>query len=369
MLSFVLFVLAFPLFLFSNEGIKYTHLKIPTSSFLNFITKSQSVHVIEVDPLLYEIKPVKALDDGIGRESVLSLSTRYQAIASVNGGFFAMGEKIDGQARGTLKIQDWYSLPFKPRGCLGWSSKDQSPKIDRLLVNIQGVYGQTTISIDGLNRNRKEGEVILFTPCFHRTTLTNPDGEELIVVEGVIEKIIKGGSSKVPENGCVLSIQAKHPLFGKFETGMTFSFSTQTTPQIEGLSFATWDSFDYIVGGGPLLLNQGFKIIDFNPEETVSNFLTKKHARTAIGILPNANWVFVVVDKIGLFDGMTIYELSDFMAGLGCLDALNLDGGGSSTMVFEGSIKNIPFGDKEEAAGQQAIRLVSDAILISPKKK
>ena len=353
--------------LFSSQGIEYSHLEIPNSSYFSFITGSQSIHIIEIDPSLYEIKPVKALDNGVGRESVLSINTRYGAVASINGGFFTIGGIFDGKACGTLKIHDWYALPVKPRGCIGWSLQNQSPKMDRLLVSINASYNLNQFSVDGLNRPRKAGEVILFAPCFHRTTLTYPDGEEVVVVNGVIEAINRGGSTKIPENGYVLSIQETHPLFNTFQLGAPLIFSTQITPLTGATSSDEWESLSYIVGGTPLLLHHSARIIDFESELTLPSFLSNKHARTAVGILPSGHWIFVVVDKTGLFDGMTMYELADLMARLGCVHALNLDGGGSSTMVCEGVIKNSPHGDEDEGAGQNTVRRVSDAIIVLPK--
>jgi hypothetical protein len=353
--------------LFSAQGLEYTHLEVPNSSYFTYITGSQSIHVIEIDPSLYEIKPIKALDDGIGRETVLSISTRYGALASINGGFFSIGGTFDGKACGTLKIDEWYALPFKPRGCIGWSQRDQRPKMDRLLVKINAVYNGSKFGIDGLNRQRKEEEIVLFTPCFHRTTLTNPDGEEVIVVDGIVQSIAQGGSSKIPDNGYILSIQKKHPLFNTFKVGMPLAVSMQVTPLLGVTSSDEWESLDYIVGGTPLLLHNGIKIVDLESEQTIPTFLSNRHARTAVGILSTGNWIFVVVDKTGFFDGMTIYELADLMKGLGCIDALNLDGGGSSTIVFEGAIKNTPHGDEDEGQGQNTVRRVSDAIVILRK--
>lgn len=353
--------------LFSAQGIEYSHKKIPNSSYFSFITRDQSIHIIEIDPSLCMIKPVKALDSGIGRESVLSISTRYGAIASINGGFFTIGGIFDGKACGTLKIHDWYALPVKPRGCIGWSSEDQCPKMDRLLVTMEANYNQNQFSVDGLNRPRKIGEAILFTPCFHRTTLTNPDGQEIVVVNGIIQSIARGGSTKIPENGYVLSIQEEHTLFNTFQIGMPLTFSTQI---LTGATASDeWEHLDYIVGGTPLLLYSSAKIIDFESELTIPTFLSNKHARTAIGILPSGNWIFVVVDKTSIFDGMTIYELADLMARLGCLYALNLDGGGSSTMVYEGAVKNSPHGDEYEVLGQNKVRRISDAIIVLPKNQ
>lgn len=368
-MRFFYLILFVPLIsLFSVQGLEYTYLEIPNSSYFSYITGSQSIHLIEIDPSLYEIKPIKALDNGIGRESVLSISARYGAVASINGGFFSIGGPFDGKACGTLKIHDWYALPTKPRGCIGWSLENQSPKMDRLLVSTTANYNLNQFSIDGLNRPRKEGEIILFTPCFHRTTLTNPDGEEIVVVDGVIQSILRRGSTKIPEHGFVLSIQEQNPLFNSFEIGRPLSVATQINPLMGVTSSDEWESLDYIVGGAPLLLHHSAKITDFESEQiTIPTFLTNKHARTAVGILPNGNWIFAVVDKTSLFDGMTMYELADLMANLGCMHALNLDGGGSSTMVYEGTIKNSPHGDEDEGTGQNTVRRVSDAIVVLPK--
>lgn len=365
---FLLFFLAPFLSLFSASGLEYTHLELPGASYFDYYIRGrQSVHIIEVDPLQYEIKPIKALDDGLGRESVLSISNRYGAVASINGGFFSIGGTFDGKACGTLKIHDWYALPTKPRGCIGWSLGNQNPIMDRLLVSTTADYNFSEIPLNGLNRPRKEGEILLFTPCFHRTTLTNPDGKEIVVVDGIIQSIVSGGSTKIPENGFVISIQEKHPLSHSFEVGMPLTVTTQINPFMGITSSDDWASLDYIVGGTPLLLYNHARIIDFESEQTLATFLSHRHARTAVGILPNGNWIFVVVDKTGLFDGMTMYELSDFMARLGCTHALNLDGGGSSTMVCEGIIKNSPHGDEDEGAGQNTVRRVSDAIIVLPK--
>lgn len=366
---FFLFLFTPFLPLFSASGLEYTHLELPGTSYFDYyITGNRSIHIIEVDPLQYEIKPIKALDNGIGRESVLSISTRCGAAASINGGFFSIGGTFDGKACGTLKIHDWHALPIKPRGCIGWSLENQNPIMDRLLVSTTGNYNFSEISLDGLNRPRKDGEIILFTPCFHRTTLTNPDGEEIVVVDGIIQSIVKGGSTKIPENGFVLSIQEHHPLFNNFEIGMPLTVTTQINPLMGITSANEWDLLDYIVGGAPLLLYNNARIIDLESEKTIPTFLSNRQARTAIGVLPNGNWIFVVVDKTGFFDGMTMYELSDLMIRLGCMHALNLDGGGSSTMVYEGVIKNSPHGDENEGAGQNTVRRVSDAIVVLPKK-
>lgn len=339
-------------FLGASEGIRYSCIA----------TWSQVVHVLEVDPALYEIKPIKALDSCLGRESVVSIAERYKAIAAVNGGFFSIGGSLDGRACGALKIDNWYALPFKPRGCIGWSSDKQAPIFDKIMAFIRCDSDKTSFAVHGLNRSRKEGEAILFTSVFNRTTLTYPDGEELIIRNNIIERVVKDcGSSVIPSDGYVLSIQKHHPLYDMLREGSSVVFTTQIDSPRE------WGNLDYIVGGTPLLIHHCKRISDFESELVVPGFIHNRHARTAVGLLPSGSWIFVVVDKTGLFDGMTLHELADFMESLGCVEALNLDGGGSSTIIYDHLLRNTPHGDEDEALNQKSIRRVSDAIVMIPR--
>jgi exopolysaccharide biosynthesis protein len=83
--------------------------------------------------------------------------------------------------------------------------------------------------------------------------------------------------------------------------------------------------------------------------------------RTSIGIIDNLHYVFVVSDgRTSESKGLSLYELAGFMQELGCKTAYNLDGGGSSTMVFNGKIINKPV-----ASGSKiGERKVSDIVYI-----
>lgn len=136
------------------------------------------------------------------------------------------------------------------------------------------------------------------------------------------------------------------------------SIPPHTTPE-------EWKEMEHIVGGTPVLVREGNVITDFTPEQTLESFLSQKFPRTAVGIRENGDWVFAVVDGSlqGLIGGMTMNELADLMLQLGCVEALNLDGGRSSIMVIEGSVINEPCGKIQDAEGKN-VQAVSDAILI-----
>lgn len=129
-----------------------------------------------------------------------------------------------------------------------------------------------------------------------------------------------------------------------------------------------WRELEHIIGGTPVLVMKGNIIEDYSSEQTLESFLVNKHPRTAVGIRNSGEWVFVVADGRfrGFLGGMTIKELANWMVELGCVEALNLDGGGSSTMVIEGSVINEPCGKLYENGKQ--VEAVSDAILIFPLK-
>ncbi|MFD2699605.1 phosphodiester glycosidase family protein [Paenibacillus shunpengii] len=115
---------------------------------------------------------------------------------------------------------------------------------------------------------------------------------------------------------------------------------------------------------GPILIQDGEITGDFSHVKIDSNFgnrsIQAANPRTAIGMIEPNHYVFVVVDgrNKGYSRGMTLDELAQLMDDLGATEAYNLDGGGSSTMVFMGRVVNNPQGKNEE-------RGVSDILYVA----
>ncbi len=119
---------------------------------------------------------------------------------------------------------------------------------------------------------------------------------------------------------------------------------------------------DYIIEGAPILIynQQEINHEEKNIEKVLNNFITQKSPRTAIGIKPNGNWIFIFVNGYqSNYRGMTLQELTEFMKNLGCIYALNLSGGYTSSMFLNGKIIN-PFMSEIEHP-------ISNAILVIPK--
>ena len=165
--------------------------------------------------------------------------------------------------------------------------------------------------------------------------------------------------SAIPRAGVVLSASgAIPPALARLKRGAAVSLSF-TYDTALGTAPADWQGADDIVGGAGLLIWRGTEITDWAAERLQGAFVTTRHPRTIIGRDGEGDTWLVVIDgrQPGHSVGMTLTELTAFARRAAFVDALNLDGGGSTTMVVKGKIVNRP----SDPIGP---RPVSDAIVV-----
>ena len=109
-----------------------------------------------------------------------------------------------------------------------------------------------------------------------------------------------------------------------------------------------------------MLVKDGAKSLTWEVERAPKSFAESRHPRTAVAKLKDGRVLFVTVDgrQPGVSVGMTLAELADYLLTLGAVDAINLDGGGSTTMVLDGRVVNTPSDPNGE-------RKVGDAIVVT----
>lgn len=118
---------------------------------------------------------------------------------------------------------------------------------------------------------------------------------------------------------------------------------TQTTAA-ELLASGVWNTLSF----GPAIVDNGEVVDGIDSVEVDTNVgnhsIQGDQPRTAVGVIDDNHLVFVVVDgrQEGYSEGVTLPELADIMLSLGATTAYNLDGGGSSTMYFNGQVVNSP---------------------------
>ena len=331
-------------------------LLVPFVLFSISYEKRGVTHILTIEPEKHELVIGLAQDNGLGIEPTSSMAKRHNAIAAINGGFFQdeVGQYI-GASAGSLKINDTYfSNGFKNRGCIGWS-ESLLPFIDRLKLNV-------TVNdhlITRFNGNRKASDVILFSWPFHRHTLTLAGGTEYAISNNRIQSISKAGNMKIPENGYVLSV-GPDAQFPTFKEGDTLDIAFHPSDE-------KWSNATNILDGTPVLIQNGQPIENYDAEQVIETFITKKHPRSAVGITKSGTWVFVCVDgRSDEAEGKTLKELTQLMIDLDCVSALNLDGGGSTTLYYNGQVMNTPADINYK--GRHIERGVANCLMVLPKK-
>lgn len=136
----------------------------------------------------------------------------------------------------------------------------------------------------------------------------------------------------------------------------------ETYRTTDGTAPSAWERSTDAVAGAGLLVREGIAITEWGVEALRDGFVTERHPRTLIGTDAEGHVWLVTVDgrRPGVSVGMSFAELQRLTAALGLVNALNLDGGGSTTMVVDGEIQNHP----TDLAGP---RPVPDAIVVLPR--
>jgi hypothetical protein len=325
-----------------------------------------SIWLLRLDPDRVRVRPALANDEIMGTETVAAIADRHHALAAINAGFFLP----NGDPAGVLAIENrLVSDTRRPRGAVGILAAPGRVRLifARLRATMTLQIGPRTahpvdVPIDGVDTTRQLGHVMLFTPAYHAHTDTVAGGREW-TLDGaplrVVGGVNAGGKTPIPRTGYVVSYGGTTipPGLSKLTRGTRVALRTTYVP-VEG-SADDWTSASHIVGGAGLLLRNGERIDDWSIEQFNPGFAEMRHPRTMIGTTADGTIWMAVVDgrQPQLSSGMTLEELRRLAMRLALTNALNLDGGGSTTIWVQGQVVNSP----SDVTGP---RKVSDALLV-----
>lgn len=352
---------------------------------------------VKINLLRLDLKKVRldvhhALDKAIGLETTSSIAKRKGAIAAINAGFFRLDKsEFAGDAAGVLMIDGRIlSESVNDRAVIGIKNNGVGGHTEVVFghLNAKALAGfgvDSTFTFDGINRERKANEMILFTPEFSTTTLTDANGVEIILTHcerspfrwcknaNVVERT---GNSTIPKDGFVVSIASGALersngilIFAKGnEAGDGSIFNIlrvgAARKPLDASQTEFFSTAEDITNGVPQLIKNGKIDITWEQEKASKAFAETRHPRTAVAKLKDGKFLMMTVDgrQPGVSVGMTLQELAGYLLSLGAVDAMNLDGGGSTTMYLDGKVVNMP-SDKD---GE---RKIGDAILVTLRKK
>ncbi len=368
-----------------------TSLTIIAPGFKHYSIKDYQVpwciQILEVDLTVPGIKITTALAKdrlGTGFEKTSALSTRKSVngnvvVGAINGDFFGI------------------SAPNNPYGFLNNSQIINSEYVfgrahirssfgvinhKKPVVQVIDFFSTITASnsqskiVNECNSQRGTDALILYNKYFETSTLTNSFGTEIeltpidsFVTNSntrciVTQKVSNLGNMTISSGKYILSGHgvSKTYLDQNFNIGDTVILKMGTSPIIGNVTA--------LIGGGPRLLINGAKPPTYVGFEGFgSDFVNTRHPRTAVGFNQDSTKVFfVVVDgrQSNLSVGMTIDELANLMLSLGSYNAVNLDGGGSSTMVIYNHVVNSPSDPGGERSVANAIFAVREMSVSAP---
>ena len=339
-----------------GEGLKYTSIYRPSGPF--------NIKILEIDLSKPNVKieTVLAADElGKGYEKTSIMAQRksrnkHLVVGAINADFFG-----NNQPTNSMIINKQYAKGVWSNRSLFGINSNNKPLIDVLSFSGSVFLKNDTLMINGCNSTRLENYLVLYTAYNGSNTKTNQWGTEIKITPietfninrpikyKVIQKESWKGAMSLSFDSYVLSGHGKNQklLDSLVNIGDTIQVVIGTNPNIGEIV--------NMLGGGPRLLYNGVKPTNFiGLEGFDESFVTTRHPRTAVGFSKDSTKVFfVTVDgrQTGFSVGMSLNELADLMLSLGAFNAVNLDGGGSTTMVIRDQIVNRP----SDAAGERAV--------------
>lgn len=294
----------------------------------------------------YELMPVKASDYDLHSKTTLrTMAGRTNSIVALNGGYF---KPQSGLPLGTLVINGkLYTGPVYNRAALGIFEDGYDVSRIEFDGYIRG--NDKEIKIDNINQPRMlSSYVIAYTREWGAYAPVSPKNGVQLKIAG--NRILKASANSlsIPEDGYVLvgPKEKLSPLFGAEYVEMELGLNPK------------WENVKHVISGGPYLVKNGNVYVDVAEERL--NAIGGRNPRSAIGYTKDNDLILVAVDgREGSSVGLTLYELANLMYSLGCVNAINLDGGGSTVMYVNGAIVNKP--------PQPGGIAISNAVVIAPK--
>ena len=256
-----------------------------------------------------------------------------RALIGVNGGFFAP----DGAAVGALLVNgEWLRLPWKARTAIAFRP-DGRARIGNLQAQSSVAFGSgLQLPIRDLNGWPDPGTISVLTRRFGTYYKLRAGEMAVVVNRNVVLNKPGGGNAPIYPTGFTLVASGGARVWlDKIKRGEKATLRTHAPG---------WDGFTNALGGGPRLVKNGRVEVTDLKEAFRDDVRVGLGPRTALGIDKQGRYILLVVDgRQGFYSsGLTLRELAATMQKFGAVDALNLDGGGSTAMTVRGQVINRP---------------------------
>lgn len=314
-----------------DTGIKHIRLK------KYYQGRPVSINVVEINQNInpdIRIKPELASTKLNAKRSISTIAKKDNSIVAINGTFF---KPQTGVPLGTLMINGkMYTGPIYDRVAMGIFESKEGTTFSMSRVQLDAKIksnNNVEVKIDNINQPRMLSTYVLaYSPEWGQYAPPSPKGGMQLAIQedGKILKV-SANQLEIPENGYVIvgPTSKLNVFYGKKKAKVEIN----TNPD--------WQNVTHIISGGPYLVKNGERFIDTKEQKLLA--IGGRNPRTAIGYTADNKLILVAVDgRENSSIGLTLNELSSLMKELGCTNAMNLDGGGSTVMYVNGRIVNKP---------------------------
>ncbi|MBI9015365.1 MAG: phosphodiester glycosidase family protein [Clostridiales bacterium] len=283
-------------------------------------------------------------NEGVGTVDTLNnLAEENHALLAINGTYFSAYQD-DNYAKDPygILVMDGETLHTgSDRAVIGF--KNGQVDIDRIDTQIKGTTTGPLGSLEWYGywiNHSIPNDSLSFTIFNDYKQETNSlYGKNYIIEDNTITDIVENESVVIPKDGYVVNLNGllgstPEQVYELFEVGNSFDFDITYTPENNQHSF--WKDIDYATGAGPALILDGKIDIDYETEHfTEPKIYLNAAARSAIGYTSDNQLIFVTTTS-------TLDELAQLMLSLNCVEAMNLDGGASSGLWYDGNLIRTP---------------------------
>jgi hypothetical protein len=318
-----------------SPGIRWHQTLLPIG------TTQFPVTYLEIDPRQrgLQIRPIWANPNSpIGIAPLNTMAQQWHVAAAINGGFFNRNNQLP---LGAIRRDGrWLSGPILNRGAIAWNDTGEV-LIDRLGIQetITPVGGQT-FPITLFNTAYVRAGLARYTPDWGPTYTNILDNELIFTVRNhqIVEQQSTNAQTPItlpiPADGYLLVARSFNTVVSTLSPGNNLQLMTRLTPP-------EFDRFPQIIGAGPLLLKNRQIVLNPQAEQFSKAFIQQSAPRSAIGKTAQGNLILVTIQNRLQGSGPTLSETAQVMQNLGAIDALNLDGGSSTTLYLGGQLLNL----------------------------
>lgn len=268
----------------------------------------------------------------VGTAPLIKTAERYQAVAAINSGFFNRKNRLP---LGAIRADgNWISSPILNRGAIAWNNG--KIKVGRLSILESVITNTGQIPITTFNSGYVQKGVARYSSVWGTNYSPLTDNETIVIVQNnTVTAQLPGGiigkaTFPIPTNGYLLVVRGNNV---SIPIGSILRLQSATIP-------ADFAAYPQILAAGPVLIQNRQIVLDAKSEGFSDAFIREKAIRSAICTTASGNVLIAAVHNRVGGAGATLAEVARVMQQLDCTEALNFDGGSSTSLYLGGQLIN-----------------------------